>query len=145
MTKEEKIRYELVPDEFMDVALVFMAGIKEGYEPNGWKEGKKFEKETNIASIKRHLRDYRAGLRFDKDSGLHPLLHAATRCLMQYYLDLKSEQNTSNNIELESLDETDWLDTSKAWKFDDSNCRSIEEHFEIMKNNPSRYYKREDE
>ena len=98
----EKIRYDLVPDEFMDVALVFMAGIKQGYEPNGWKEGKKFEKEANIASIKRHLRDYRSGLYRDRDSDLHPLLHAACRCLMQYYLDLKQNPNDVENVIIET-------------------------------------------
>lgn len=87
----EKIRYELVPDELVEgIAQVFMAGITQGYDENGWKEGKAFEKEKNIASIKRHLADYRRGMCADTESGLHPLLHAATRSLMQYYLDLQT-------------------------------------------------------
>lgn len=152
----DKIRYDLVPDEFMDVALVFMAGIKQGYEPNGWKEGKKFEKEANLASIKRHLVDYRKGVLEDKDSKLNPILHAACRCLMQYYLDLK---NTQKNVLAELVVENQKLGfydvesntlsslgverIHKTWDidFEGPGCITMEEHLENMKKKPNQYFK----
>jgi hypothetical protein len=103
MTK--KLAYELLPNEFDDIALVLMAGIEKGYEPDGWKKGVKFDLESNLASIKRHIRDFREGNLSDEESGLHPLLHAACRCLMQYYIDVqnpvagKAEKEVTENLD----------------------------------------------
>ncbi len=86
-----KLDYTLMPEEFNDVILVLENGAKK-YERNGWEKGIKFEKEANIASIKRHLSEYRTGKLKDDESGLHPLLHVATRALMQYTVDKRAAE-----------------------------------------------------
>lgn len=90
-----KLDYTLSPSEFDDVILVLMNGAKK-YEPKGWEKGIKFEKEANLASIKRHISDYRQDKLADEESGLHPLLHVACRALMQYTLDKR--QNVTRNV-----------------------------------------------
>ncbi len=84
-----KLDYALMPEEFNDVILVLMNGAKK-YEAHGWEKGIKFEKEANVASIKRHLSDFRLGKMTDDESGLHPLLHVACRALMQYTLNQRA-------------------------------------------------------
>lgn len=86
-----KLDFTLMPEEFNDVVKVLMDGAKK-YDANGWLKGVKFSKETNIASIRRHVSEYRLGGMKDKESGLHPLLHAACRCLMQYTVDQRQIQ-----------------------------------------------------
>lgn len=92
MTNKVKLAYDLAPMEFDDVILVLMNGAAK-YEPRGWERGIKFEKETNLASIKRHINDYRGGNLSDSDSNLHPLLHVACRALMQYTIDKRTKMN----------------------------------------------------
>lgn len=88
---KKKLDFTLLPVEFDDVVLVLQNSAESGkYEAKGWEKGKDFEAEKNLASTKRHINDYRMGLRLDADSGLHPLLHAACRCLMQYTLDKRA-------------------------------------------------------
>lgn len=90
-----KLKYELAPTEFDDVVLVLQQAAESGkYEPNGWLEGKKFDRDSNIASIKRHVLEYRKGIMQDSESGLHPLLHVACRALMQYTLDQRNTKET---------------------------------------------------
>jgi hypothetical protein len=90
----QKIAFELMPVEFDDVAIVLQQAAQSGkYAANGWLEGKDFETEKNLASIKRHINDYRRGIKVDSDSGIHPLLHAACRLLMQYTVDSRKAKN----------------------------------------------------
>ncbi len=90
-TKEElKLDFTLAPVEFDDVILALMNGAKK-YEAHGWETGKEFSRAANIASIKRHIREYLIGQMRDKESGLHPFLHVACRALMQYTLDKRDE------------------------------------------------------
>jgi hypothetical protein len=93
-----KLDFTLIPLEFEDLALVAMNGAKK-YEPHGWEKG--FDKEQNLASIKRHLNDYRSGNMADSESKLHPLLHAAFRAMMQYTLD-KRASNTDELFKIAS-------------------------------------------
>jgi hypothetical protein len=88
-----KLDFTLAPVEFDDVVKVLQHLASTGkYEANGWLEGKDFEMEKNLASIRRHINEYRRGLREDADSKLHPLLHVAYRALMQYTLDARKKE-----------------------------------------------------
>jgi hypothetical protein len=88
----DKHQFELAPLEFDDVVLILQDAAKSGkYKANGWLEGASFDKEKNLASIRRHINDYRAGNLQDNDSKMHPLLHAACRCLMQYTIDKRKK------------------------------------------------------
>lgn len=82
--QSEKLDFTLMPVEFMDVVKILMFGIKKGYEPNGWLEGKKFNSATNNASMMRHLLDIKKGKFIDHESGLEALLHLGCRALMEY-------------------------------------------------------------
>jgi len=90
----QRLRYDLMPVEFDDVVQVLQHSAHSGkYGENDWLNGVNFEPEKNLASIKRHIRDYRLGNRADKDNGLHPMLMVACRALMQYTLDVRSEKD----------------------------------------------------
>lgn len=86
----DRLRYELSPPEFDDVIKVLQHSAESGkYGENDWLNGINFDSIKNIASLQRHVRDYRLGNRIDKDNGLHPLLMVACRALMQYTLDTR--------------------------------------------------------
>lgn len=92
----DKLNFTLMPVEFDDIVLVLMNGA-EKYEAHGWENGVAFEKDANLASIRRHENDYKAGIIVDKDSGLHPLLHVACRAMMQYTLDKRAKNDKDSN------------------------------------------------
>src|SRR5665213_1638178 len=92
-----KIDYSLAPPEFDDVVLVLQHSAETGkYGRDDWLHGKQFDKEQSIASIKRHLNDYRQGSLNDKDNNLHPMLMVACRALMQYTLDKRQASKSMN-------------------------------------------------
>ena len=135
--KETKLSYELMPTEFDDVVLVLMAGAKK-YEARGWEQGKDFENEKNIASIKRHLDAYRKGTSNDSESGLHHLLHVACRALMQYTLDKRASEN-------ECIYDRDKPTTISAQQktlnmLKEDNCKPLEQHYQDMAIKPSQYF-----
>lgn len=74
-----------IPDEMFDFLLVMVGGAKK-HGPNNWlnPDGAKSSHVDMHASIFRHVAQSSAGVTVDEDSGLHPLLHAACRCLMHY-------------------------------------------------------------
>lgn len=109
----KKLRYDLVPVEFDDVALILENG-SEKYGERAWEEGKNFEKESNIASIKRHISAYRSGNELDKESGLNHLLHAATRLLMQYTIDKRKESYMYSYKDLKHYLDEDILQESHS-------------------------------
>lgn len=82
-------RYDLPlwQEEFFDLHRILEMGAKK-YAVDGWLEpgapGTSF-KEMH-ASIFRHVAESSAGITKDWESGEHPLLHAAIRCLMEYVL-----------------------------------------------------------
>jgi len=134
----KKLKYELMPVEFDDVVLVLMNGA-EKYEAHGWEQGIAFERETNLASIKRHITEYRSGLFKDNDSGLHPLLHAACRCLMQYTMDKRA---FSKSCVMEVRPNASIYDAVRLYgKLADDNCVSMEDHLKQMKEKPNQHYR----
>ena len=69
------------PKEFQEVFKVLDMGAKK-YGDNSWLKGVHFNHKDNYASICRHTAESFCGNTKDKESSLHPLLHAACRCLM---------------------------------------------------------------
>jgi len=53
------------------------------HAPNNWR---KVDPEEYIAAIQRHFVDWREGEQFDKDSGLHHLLHLACNAMFLWVL-----------------------------------------------------------
>lgn len=91
-----KLDYTLAPPEFDDVILVLQKSAESGkYGRDDWLNGIQFDKEASIASIKRHLSDYRKGKTYDTDGGLHNMLYVACRALMQYTLDCREYEENS--------------------------------------------------
>lgn len=76
---EEKLRYDLIPNEVLEqLAIILTHGAKK-YKPNNWKFVE--PKDRYYAAMMRHIEAYRKGYRKDSDSGEHHLSHALT-CLM---------------------------------------------------------------
>lgn len=76
-----------IPPEFGHYLKVLQAGIDKGYEPNGWlndKNSPRMSHKENHDSMFHHLAESFNGAVKDGDSGIHPLLHLATRALMGY-------------------------------------------------------------
>lgn len=71
--------------EFVDYLEVVAFGAKK-YDNKNWLEpdGQKSSFKDMHASMFRHLAESMAGHRADKETGLDPLLHLATRALMMY-------------------------------------------------------------
>lgn len=83
----------LLPVEFLDVEKVFQSVIDDGkYKAHDWEYGVKFDAMKNYDSMFHHLCEARAGQVRDSETGLHPLLHLATRALMAYTLE-RRERN----------------------------------------------------
>lgn len=79
---------KLTPPEFKDYSEpVFQFGVRKGYDPNGWKVGKMFDKLSNFKSIIGHLARGFWGDPIDEESGLPHLYMAFTRTGMQIYDD----------------------------------------------------------
>jgi hypothetical protein len=76
--------YDL-PVEFYDILKVLEFGSKK-YAVDSWRlrDIPSLQPQANHASMSRHLEEAYCGIRKDHESGLHPLLHLATRALMQY-------------------------------------------------------------
>jgi hypothetical protein len=81
-TKWEAIEY---PPELNDWMAVMEFGAKK-HGANNWleKNGSKSSHNDMHASMSRHLEESWEGGLHDKDTGLHPLLHLASRALMMY-------------------------------------------------------------
>jgi hypothetical protein len=79
------IEESLVEPEFKDYIEVLRFGAKKHGNKN-WLEadGKKSSHKDMHASMFRHLAESATGSKADKETGLHPLLHLASRALMMY-------------------------------------------------------------
>jgi len=73
----------LIPEEFYDVALVLEMGAKK-YGKDAWLHGISMSHRSNHESMSRHLAEAYCHKDIDHESGLDPLLHLATRALMEY-------------------------------------------------------------
>ena len=87
MVRSLKVKWEEIkqPPELDDWKAVLSMGA-EKYGANNWltPNGKKSSHNDMHASMSRHLEESWRGEMHDKESGLHPLLHLASRALMMY-------------------------------------------------------------
>jgi len=82
---ENLLEINNLPIELLDIISVFEMGAKKhGF--NSWLDpyNNSLQHESNCDSMFHHLADHRAGINNDHQSGLHPLLHLATRAIMKY-------------------------------------------------------------
>jgi len=111
-----KMRHDLIAAWPLEqLAGVYTYGSQK-YDDDNWRKGLKWKKDT-FACILRHIWKWFRGERFDKESGLHHLSHAAWNCfaLMEY------ERNSigiddRNPYDLDLMDETERQRRVKIWK-----------------------------
>lgn len=75
----------IVPPEFQHIIKVLEMGALK-YGANSWLSGNHFDTHKNHKSMSHHLLESYREIRADHESGLDPLLHLATRALMEYTL-----------------------------------------------------------
>lgn len=89
---KDKLRVDLIPTEFIEeVAKVFTFGAKK-YSPNNWKGFNESQQKEIIGSLLRHILEYQKGNKFDDESGLHHLAHAA--CNISFILYFENQGGT---------------------------------------------------
>ncbi len=84
---ESAIKEVQFPDEMNDWRKVLTEAALSGHHsPNNWlkSDGRKCSRKDMYASIFRHVAEAYCGNTRDKDSGLHPILHACARMMMVY-------------------------------------------------------------
>ena len=82
---KEWLQHIDIPEDFLDVYKVMIAGaLKHGKDTWMDEDNPSLKLKANYASINRHAAEYYCGVKKDHESGLDPLLHLATRCLMSY-------------------------------------------------------------
>jgi hypothetical protein len=98
-----KERLDLIPSEWpWALALVLSVGASK-YEERNWEKGMKWSKMVSCAL--RHFYKFVAGERFDQESGIHHLAHAAWNILALMSYDIRGlgkddiVSNTSNLLE----------------------------------------------
>lgn len=87
------------PDEFSHTLKVLMQGATK-YGANSWLMGKHFDVHRNHRSMSHHLLESYREMRVDKESGLDPLLHLATRALMEYTLRHRGKINKDGTVKV---------------------------------------------
>lgn len=86
---KDKLRVDLIPTEFIEeVAKVFTFGAKK-YSPNNWKGFNESQQNEILGSLLRHILEYQKGNKFDDESGLHHLAHAACNIAFILYFENK--------------------------------------------------------
>ena len=76
-----------IPPEFSHVLKVLQTGVDKGYKANGWlhdQDSPRMSHTENHDSMFHHIAESYSGMTQDTESGRHPRLHAAARCLMGY-------------------------------------------------------------
>lgn len=83
MRKLEQTTEEIL-DEFKSYINDVLKHGQDKYSEQNWTrvDGIKSSKKEMLESILRHVYASREDLQHDEESGLHPLAHAASRCLM---------------------------------------------------------------
>ncbi len=102
MSNKEELH---IPEEFEHFRKVLdMGAVK--YGANSWLKGQHFDVHRNHRSMSHHLLESYREVREDAESGLDPLLHLATRALMEYtlrvrgLLDVKTGKVDAGRVEL---------------------------------------------
>lgn len=111
-----KMRHDLIAAWALEqLAGVYTYGCQK-YDDDNWRKGLKWRKET-FACILRHVWKWLRGEKFDNESGLHHLAHAAWNCftLMEY------ERNSvgiddRNPYDLDLMDDAERNRRIKLWR-----------------------------
>lgn len=86
---QDKLRVDLIPTELTEqVAKVFTFGANK-YSANNWKGFSQEQQDEIIGSLLRHILEYQKGNKFDDESGLHHLAHAACNIAFILYFENK--------------------------------------------------------
>lgn len=88
---QDKLRYDLIPPEFITaLAEVFTFGAKK-YTPNNWKGFTPEQQEEIKGSLLRHIYAYLEGEENDPESGLSHLAHAGCNLAFMIYFKNKGD------------------------------------------------------
>lgn len=90
--KDHKLRWELLPLPLIEKIVEVYDFGADKYAPNSWQnlpDGYQRYK----AALLRHIVAYEKGERKDKESGLHPLAHAAWNAIAILYFAIREEDN----------------------------------------------------
>lgn len=102
---EGKAPVQLIQPEFVfGLAGVLKFGADK-YGPNDWKKNKGVEgmEDRTFGSVQRHLWSWEKGERFDKESGMNHLLHAACQLMMLYWYTDCQEREASGGADENEL------------------------------------------
>lgn len=99
-----KLRYDLLPPTALEQIVAVLTHGAEKYGPENWrfiedKEGRYF------AASQRHVWDWRKGVKFDEETNLHALAHAACSLLflieteLHYAANIESQKGRSRGTE----------------------------------------------
>jgi hypothetical protein len=109
-----KPRYDLIPPRaFHELMLVYTYGCKK-YDPDNWWKGMKWRKV--IGPMMRHIFKWLRGQKYDRESGLHHLAHAAWNAiaLYQYELcNLGEDDRQPHTLDLKGSDNIDEIKTTR--------------------------------
>lgn len=84
---KDKLRVDLIPTELTEeVAKVLTFGATK-YSPDNWKGFNKEQQKEILGSLLRHILEYQKGNKFDSESGLHHLAHAACNIAFILYFE----------------------------------------------------------
>lgn len=86
-----------LPLEFFDIqGIIEMGANKHGKDTWLRRDNPSLQHKANHASMSRHLAEAYCNVKEDHESGLHPLLHLATRALMAYTREVRGINNEAN-------------------------------------------------
>lgn len=111
-----KMRHDLIaPWALEQLAGVYTYGSQK-YDDDNWRKGLRWRKDV-FACILRHIWKWFRGEKFDTESGLHHLSHAAWNCftLMEYERN-SIGQDERNPYDLDLIDEDERNRRIKLWK-----------------------------
>lgn len=89
---QDKLRYDLIPPEFVTaIAEVFTFGAQK-YTPNNWKGFTPEQREEIKGSLLRHIYAYLEGEENDPESGLSHLAHAGCNLAFMLWFNSKYQK-----------------------------------------------------
>lgn len=111
-----KMRHDLIPAWALEqLAGVYTYGSQK-YDDDNWRKGLKWRRDV-FACILRHIWKWFRGEKFDNESGLHHLSHAAWNCftLMEYERNSVGTDDR-NPYDLDLLDDDERIKRIEKWK-----------------------------
>jgi hypothetical protein len=111
-----KMRHDLIPAWSLEqLAGVYTYGSQK-YDPDNWRKGLRWRKDV-FACILRHIWKWFRGEKFDIESGLHHLSHAAWNCftLMEYERNSVGVDDR-HPYDLDLIDENERNKRIENWK-----------------------------